>query len=94
MKGVERADGQTGGEKKGVVRRPSPAAIEAFRRALQEHHVAVSVRASRGLDRDAALRSAPQAFGTIRRLKLAVMSVAAQHFSSAEVDGEVQNLFV
>jgi 23S rRNA (adenine2503-C2)-methyltransferase len=35
-------------------RRPSPAAIEAFRRALQERHVAVSVRASRGLDRDAA----------------------------------------
>jgi 23S rRNA (adenine2503-C2)-methyltransferase len=35
-------------------RRPSPAAIEAFRRALEERHVAVSVRASRGLDRDAA----------------------------------------
>ena len=35
-------------------RRPSPLAVEAFRRSLQERHVAVSVRASRGLDRDAA----------------------------------------
>lgn len=34
--------------------RPSPAAVEAFRRALLERHVAVSVRTSRGLDRDAA----------------------------------------
>ena len=35
-------------------RRPSPAAIEAFRRTLLDRHVAVSVRASRGLDQDAA----------------------------------------
>ena len=35
-------------------RRPSPEAIEAFRRTLQARHVAVSVRASRGLDQDAA----------------------------------------
>ncbi len=34
--------------------RPAPGAVEAFRRALQERHVAVSVRASRGLDADAA----------------------------------------
>ena len=34
--------------------RPTPAAVEGFRRALQERHVAVSVRASRGLDADAA----------------------------------------
>lgn len=34
--------------------RPSPAAVESFRRALQDRHVAVSVRASRGLDADAA----------------------------------------
>ncbi|MCP9800668.1 23S rRNA (adenine(2503)-C(2))-methyltransferase RlmN [Synechococcus sp. RedBA-s] len=34
--------------------RPSPERVEAFRRALQERHVAVSVRASRGLDEDAA----------------------------------------
>ncbi|WP_411868380.1 23S rRNA (adenine(2503)-C(2))-methyltransferase RlmN [Vulcanococcus limneticus] len=34
--------------------RPSPAAVESFRRSLQERHVAVSVRASRGLDADAA----------------------------------------
>jgi 23S rRNA (adenine2503-C2)-methyltransferase len=34
--------------------RPTPAAVEAFRRALQARHVAVSVRASRGLDADAA----------------------------------------
>ncbi|EDY38725.1 radical SAM enzyme, Cfr family [Cyanobium sp. PCC 7001] len=34
--------------------RPSPAAVEAFRWALQERRVAVSVRASRGLDADAA----------------------------------------
>ncbi len=34
--------------------RPSPEAVEAFRRALQDRHVAVSVRASRGLDADAA----------------------------------------
>ena len=34
--------------------RPAPGAVEAFRRALQDRHVAVSVRASRGLDADAA----------------------------------------
>ena len=34
--------------------RPTAAAVEAFRRGLQERHVAVSVRASRGLDADAA----------------------------------------
>ncbi|MFO7628865.1 MAG: 23S rRNA (adenine(2503)-C(2))-methyltransferase RlmN [Prochlorococcaceae cyanobacterium] len=34
--------------------RPSPQAVEAFRRALQQRHIAVSVRASRGLDADAA----------------------------------------
>jgi 23S rRNA (adenine2503-C2)-methyltransferase len=34
--------------------RPSPAAVEAFRTALVRRHVAVSVRASRGLDQDAA----------------------------------------
>ena len=34
--------------------RPTPQAVEAFRRSLQEQHVAVSVRASRGLDADAA----------------------------------------
>ncbi len=34
--------------------RPTTAAVEAFRRGLQDRHVAVSVRASRGLDADAA----------------------------------------
>jgi 23S rRNA (adenine2503-C2)-methyltransferase len=34
--------------------RPGPGAVEAFRRALEDRHVAVSVRASRGLDADAA----------------------------------------
>ncbi|MCH9713937.1 MAG: 23S rRNA (adenine(2503)-C(2))-methyltransferase RlmN [Cyanobacteria bacterium] len=34
--------------------RPTAAAVEAFRRALQQRHIAVSVRASRGLDADAA----------------------------------------
>ena len=34
--------------------RPAPGAVEAFRRALQARHVEVSVRASRGLDADAA----------------------------------------
>ncbi len=34
--------------------RPQPEAVEAFRRALQQRHIAVSVRASRGLDADAA----------------------------------------
>ena len=33
---------------------PSPERVEAFLRALQDRHVAVSVRASRGLDQDAA----------------------------------------
>ncbi|MFM7087693.1 MAG: 23S rRNA (adenine(2503)-C(2))-methyltransferase RlmN [Cyanobium sp.] len=35
-------------------RRPAPERIEAFRRGLQERGIAVSVRASRGLDADAA----------------------------------------
>jgi len=35
-------------------RRPSPEAVEAFRRLLGARHVAVSVRTSRGLDADAA----------------------------------------
>ncbi len=35
-------------------RRPTPERIESFRRALQQRHIAVSVRASRGLDQDAA----------------------------------------
>lgn len=34
--------------------RPGPERVEAFRRLLRERHIAVSVRASRGLDRDAA----------------------------------------
>ena len=34
--------------------RPAPDAVDAFRRTLQQRHVAVSVRASRGLDADAA----------------------------------------
>jgi 23S rRNA (adenine2503-C2)-methyltransferase len=34
--------------------RPSPQAVERFRQVLQERRVAVSVRASRGLDQDAA----------------------------------------
>ena len=34
--------------------RPTPQAVEAFRRGLQARHIAVSVRASRGLDADAA----------------------------------------
>ncbi len=34
--------------------RPTAAAVETFRRALQQRHIAVSVRASRGLDADAA----------------------------------------
>jgi 23S rRNA (adenine2503-C2)-methyltransferase len=34
--------------------RPVPERVEAFRRRLQERHIAVSVRASRGLDQDAA----------------------------------------
>jgi 23S rRNA (adenine2503-C2)-methyltransferase len=34
--------------------RPTPASVEAFRRCLEERHIAVSVRASRGLDADAA----------------------------------------
>jgi len=35
-------------------RRPAPEAVEAFRAQLQRRHIAVSVRASRGLDQDAA----------------------------------------
>ena len=35
-------------------RRPSPEAVESFRSALAQRHIAVSVRASRGLDADAA----------------------------------------
>jgi len=35
-------------------KRPSPERVEAFRAALQQRHIAVSVRASRGLDQDAA----------------------------------------
>ena len=35
-------------------RRPTPAAVEGFRRSLEDRHIAVSVRASRGLDADAA----------------------------------------
>lgn len=35
-------------------RRPAPEAVEAFRTQLQRRHIAVSVRASRGLDQDAA----------------------------------------
>ena len=34
--------------------RPTPQAVEGFRRALQQRQIAVSVRASRGLDADAA----------------------------------------
>ena len=34
--------------------RPTPAAVEMFRAALAQRHIAVSVRASRGLDQDAA----------------------------------------
>jgi 23S rRNA (adenine2503-C2)-methyltransferase len=35
-------------------RRPTPEAVEAFRAQLERRHIAVSVRASRGLDQDAA----------------------------------------
>jgi 23S rRNA (adenine2503-C2)-methyltransferase len=38
----------------GDFRRPSPQRVEAFREALERRRVAVSVRASRGLDQDAA----------------------------------------
>ena len=34
--------------------RPSPQRVDRFRQRLREHHIAVSVRASRGLDQDAA----------------------------------------
>jgi 23S rRNA (adenine2503-C2)-methyltransferase len=34
--------------------RPTPQAVEDFRQLLQRRHIAVSVRASRGLDADAA----------------------------------------
>ena len=52
-------------------RRPAPAAIEAFRRTLLDRHVAVSVRASRGLDQDAAC-------GQLRR-RLGVSQESASH---------------
>jgi 23S rRNA (adenine2503-C2)-methyltransferase len=35
-------------------RRPAPEAVDAFRAQLERRHIAVSVRASRGLDQDAA----------------------------------------
>ncbi len=44
-------------------RRPTPEAVETFRRGLQERRIAVSVRASRGLDADAAC-------GQLRRRQL------------------------
>lgn len=44
-------------------KRPTPEAVEAFRRGLQERRIAVSVRASRGLDADAAC-------GQLRRRQL------------------------
>jgi 23S rRNA (adenine2503-C2)-methyltransferase len=44
-------------------RRPTPEAVETFRRHLQERRIAVSVRASRGLDADAAC-------GQLRRRQL------------------------
>ncbi|MEB3351639.1 MAG: 23S rRNA (adenine(2503)-C(2))-methyltransferase RlmN [Cyanobacteriota bacterium] len=52
-----------------VFGRPAPQRVEAFRRRLQERRIAVSVRASRGLDTDAACgqlrrRLAPQAAGS------------------------------
>ncbi|MEB3262809.1 MAG: 23S rRNA (adenine(2503)-C(2))-methyltransferase RlmN [Synechococcus sp.] len=49
--------------------RPTPAAVEGFRRALQQRHVAVSVRASRGLDADAAC-------GQLRRRHAATLAPA------------------
>jgi 23S rRNA (adenine2503-C2)-methyltransferase len=52
--------------------RPTPAAVEAFRRALQERHVAVSVRASRGLDADAAC-------GQLRRRHLEQTPASPSH---------------
>ena len=51
--------------------RPGPGAVEAFRRALEDRHVAVSVRASRGLDADAACGQ---------------LKTAAQKLSRAELD--------
>jgi 23S rRNA (adenine2503-C2)-methyltransferase len=51
--------------------RPEPGAVEAFRQALRQRHGAVSVRASRGLDADAAC-------GQLRRrLSAAALSPAA-----------------
>ena len=44
-------------------KRPSPEAVEAFRRGLETRRIAVSVRASRGLDADAAC-------GQLRRRQL------------------------
>ncbi len=48
-------------------RRPTPEAVESFRRNLQERRIAVSVRASRGLDADAAC-------GQLRRRQLQASS--------------------
>lgn len=51
-------------------KRPTPEAVEAFRRGLQERRIAVSVRASRGLDADAAC-------GQLRRRQLQAPSAGA-----------------
>jgi 23S rRNA (adenine2503-C2)-methyltransferase len=51
--------------------RPSPADVAAFRQTLEQRHVAVSVRASRGLDADAAC-------GQLRR-RLSGAVVAGAH---------------
>jgi 23S rRNA (adenine2503-C2)-methyltransferase len=51
-------------------RRPAPEAVEVFRRGLQERRIAVSVRASRGLDADAAC-------GQLRRRQLEVQPVGS-----------------
>ena len=50
--------------------RPTPQAVDAFRRSLQEQHVAVSVRTSRGLDADAAC-------GQLRRRLAATLEPAS-----------------
>ena len=44
--------------------RPSPAAVEAFRSNLEGRGIAVSVRASRGLDADAACGQLRRRFAT------------------------------
>jgi 23S rRNA (adenine2503-C2)-methyltransferase len=51
-------------------KRPTPEAVEAFRRGLQDRRIAVSVRASRGLDADAAC-------GQLRRRQLEAHSSGA-----------------